>query len=89
MEMLTDSNFWQPSAPSSISAVNGQKYVFVRGEDGKLERRPVKTGKIVYGNLYEIKSGLTAEDYIAFPYSKNELEGTKTEESTLSELYNY
>lgn len=72
-----------------IREENGQKYVFVRGEDGKLERRPVKTGKIVYGNQYEIKSGLTAEDYIAFPYSKNELEGTKTEESTLSELYNY
>ena len=72
-----------------IREENGQKYVFVRGEDGKLERRPVKTGKIVYGNQYEIKSGLTAEDYIAFPYSKNELEGTKAEESTLSELYNY
>lgn len=72
-----------------IREENGQKYVYVRGEDGTLERRPVKTGKIIYGSQYEIKSGLTTEDYIAFPYAKNELEGTKTEESTLSELYNY
>ncbi len=72
-----------------IREENGQKYVYVRGEDGTLERRPVKTGKIIYGSQFEIKSGLTTEDYIAFPYAKNELEGTKTEESTLSELYNY
>ncbi len=72
-----------------IREENGQKYVYVRAEDGTLERRPVKTGKILWGSQYEIKSGLTSEDYIAFPYAKNELEGTQTEESTLSELYNY
>ena len=74
---------------SFIREENGQKYVYVRGEDGTLERRPIVTGKILWGSEYEIKSGLTSEDYIAFPYAKNELEGTKTEESTLSELYNY
>ena len=72
-----------------IREENGQKYVYVRGEDGTLERRPVVTGKILWGSEYEIKSGLTSEDYIAFPYAKNDLEGTQTEESTLSELYNY
>lgn len=72
-----------------IREENGQKYVYVRGEDNSLERRNVKTGKVIWGSTYEIKEGLTTEDYIAFPYAKNSLEGTQTEESTVSELYNY
>ena len=72
-----------------IREENGQKYVYVRGKDNSLERRSVKTGKVIWGSTYEIKEGLTTEDYIAFPYAKNSLEGTQTEESTVSELYSY
>lgn len=72
-----------------IREENGQKFVYVRGKDNSLERRNVKTGKVIWGSTYEIKEGLTTEDYIAFPYAKNSLDGTQTEESTVSELYNY
>ena len=53
----------------------GQSYVFVLGEDGKLEQRFVTTGKALWGSYTEILDGLTAEDYIAFPYGKNVRDG--------------
>lgn len=68
---------------------NGKSYVYVRGEDGKLERRDVITGKTVWGSYVEIRSGLSADDKIAFPYGKNVKEGAETVDGDLSELYNY
>ena len=47
------------------------------------------TGKSLWGSYTEILSGLTPEDFIAFPYGKNLKEGAPTRESDLSELYNY
>lgn len=66
----------------------GQSYVYVRGEDGTLEKRFVTTGKSVWGSYTEIRSGLSPDDYIAFPYGKNVFEGAETKEITVSELYN-
>ena len=65
----------------------GKSYVYVRGEDGKLEKRFVTTSKALWGSYTEVLEGLTPEDYIAFPYGKNVLEGADTVESDLSELY--
>ena len=67
----------------------GESYVFVQGENGKLEKRYVTTGKSLWGSYTEILDGITAEDFIAFPYGKNVREGAVTRESDLSELYNY
>ena len=67
----------------------GKSYVYVRGEDGNLEKRYVTTGKSLWGSYTEILSGITAEDFIAFPYGKNLKEGAPTKESDLSELYDY
>ena len=67
----------------------GKSYVYVRGEDGNLEKRYVTTGKSLWGSYTEILSGITAEDFIAFPYGKNLKEGVPTKESDLSELYEY
>lgn len=67
----------------------GRSYVYVRGADGTLEKRYVTTGKSLWGSYTEILSGLTEEDYIAFPYGKNVREGASTREGDLSELYNY
>ena len=67
----------------------GKSYVYVRGEDGLLEKRYVTTGKSLWGSYTEVLSGLTAEDFIAFPYGKNVKEGAGTKESDLSELYDY
>ncbi len=68
---------------------NGRSYVYALGENGRLEKREVGTGKVYWGSTVEIVSGLTMEDSIAFPYGKNVKEGAKTEVSDLSALYEY
>ena len=68
---------------------NGQSYVYVRGADGNLEKRYVTTGKNLWGSYTQILEGLTAEDFIAFPYGKTVKEGAPTVESDLSVLYDY
>ncbi len=67
----------------------GRSYVFVRNSDGKLEKRYVTTGKSLWGSYTEILSGLTAEDYIAFPYGKTVKDGAPAVEGDLSDLYGY
>ena len=53
----------------------GKHYVLVLDENEKTVFREVQVGKTIYGSMIEIKSGLTMEDYIAFPYGKNAVEG--------------
>ena len=65
----------------------GQSYVYVRGVDGKLEKRVVTTGKALWGSYTEILGGITPEDLIAFPYGKTVVEGADTVESDMSALY--
>ena len=67
----------------------GKTYVYVRGEDGTLEKRYVTTGKSLWGSYTQVLEGLSPEDLIAFPYGKNVKEGAETKESDLSELYDY
>ena len=43
--------------------------------------------KNFYGSMLEIKSGLTEEDNIAFPYGKKVKEGVKVRHATIEELY--
>ena len=58
----------------------GRNYVLKVGEDGRVYRQYVETGKVIYGGWYvEIISGLTLDDYIAFPYGKNAVEGAKAD----------
>jgi hypothetical protein len=49
----------------------------VRGEDGLLEKRYLQLGLVEWG-VATIKSGLSPDDYIAFPYGKNVREGVPT-----------
>ena len=72
-----------------VRTENGQSYVFVRGQNGKLEKRFVTVGKSLWGSYTEIKSGLTEDDYIAFPYGKTVKEGAPTAEGDLNSLYMY
>lgn len=67
----------------------GESYVYVRGKNGRLEKRTVTTGKSLWGSYTEIRSGLTEDDYVAFPYGKGVKPGAATEESDLSALYGY
>ena len=66
---------------------NGRSYIWVRGEDGKLEQRYVTTGKSLWGSYTQILEGLGEEDFLAFPYGKNLKNGAETVESEISALY--
>ena len=65
----------------------GKSYVYVMGENDRLEKRYVKTGKALWGSYMEILSGLTEEDLVAFPYGKNVKPGAPAREGDMSELY--
>ncbi len=66
---------------------NGKSYVFVRGENGRLEKREIATGRELWGYQIQVLGGLSEEDYIAFPYGKTVTEGAKTVESDSSTLW--
>ena len=65
----------------------GQSYVYLRGADGTLEQRYVTTGKSLWGSYTQILSGLTPEDFLAFPYGNDLKVGAPTVEADLSALY--
>ena len=52
-----------------------------------MEQRQVVAGKSLWGSYTEILSGLSPEDYLAFPYGKDVRQGAPTREGELSELY--
>ena len=68
---------------------DGEPYVYVRGAHNKLEKRYVTTGKSLWGSYTEIRSGLSADDYVAFPYGKTVKAGAPTQEGNASSLYGY
>ena len=55
---------------------DGKSYVMIADENNLLKKQYVTTGKTIYGSAVEIKSGLSEEDRIAFPYGKEAVEGT-------------
>ena len=60
---------------TAYSVKKGQYYCMIVDENGRLKKQYVVTGKTLYGSAIEIKSGLTEDDYIAFPYGKDVVEG--------------
>ena len=56
----------------------GGSYV-MKSADGRLVKEYVRTGKNYWGYVIEIKSGLSQDDYIAFPYDIGENEGAPVE----------
>ena len=60
---------------------DGKSYVYKEDENGRLTKQYVETGRTLYGSAIQIKSGLTEEDYIAFPYGKTAKEGVRTNHS--------
>lgn len=64
-------------------------YCMVKDDKKHLKKAYVKTGKTMWGSYVEIKYGLTAEDWIAFPYGKNVNVGSPViEKEDLSDFYN-
>ena len=56
----------------------GGSYVIKVSRENRLEKAYVSTGKTIYSGSYvEIRSGLTTEDYIAFPYGTDVKDGVR------------
>lgn len=70
-----------------IRSEDGRSYIYVAGEDGKLEKRYVSTGKDVWGYYTEIKNGLSEGEMVAFPYGQHVREGAPTQEASIEALY--
>lgn len=69
-----------------VRSENGISYVYVRDGKDALVKRNIQVGTCVNGYV-EILDGLSADDYIAFPYGKDVVVGAKTREATMDELY--
>ena len=65
---------------------DGGYYVFAE-QDGRLEKRYIKTGVILWGSEIAILGGLTMDDAIAFPYGPDAHEGAHTQKGDLEKLY--
>ena len=66
-----------------VRSEDGKSYCMIADENNRLKKQYVVTGRTVYGSAVEIKSGLTEDDRIAFPYGKNAVEGAAvTDESS-------
>lgn len=72
-----------------LRSENGEYFVYVRNEEGLLEKRVVQIGDNSNGYNTVILSGLSETDYIAFPYGKEVAEGAPTAEGTYDDLYGY
>lgn len=61
-----------------IRSENGKFYVYKEDENKRLKKTFVKTGSTAFGQSTEIKSGLSLDDKIAFPYGKTAKNGVRT-----------
>ena len=84
---LTDSSKGIYISNPFLRTEQGASFVYIRGENGRLERRDVVTGKTVWGSYTEIISGATQDDLFAFPYGKGVKPGAATEQGDYSTLY--
>ena len=66
-----------------------RSFVFVRNADGLLEKRYLECGVSTDGYMTPVHSGITEEDFVAFPYGKEIVEGAPTYEGTDQDLYGY
>ena len=85
-ESISESDNTLTIMKAFVREEDNKKYVYIRGEDGKLKKQYVVTGTLSDSG-YEILSGLSSTDWIAFPYGKNVKEGAKTREGSLEDLY--
>lgn len=69
-----------------VKKENGTSYV-MKEENGRLKKVYIKTGKVIWGDSIIVKSGVTYDDYLAIPYSKDAEEGVKTIHKDVEDLY--
>ena len=66
----------------------GSNYYVMKDVDGRLKKTYIKVGNKTSGDAVLVLGGLTMQDYIAFPYLDEAVEGVKTVQKTTDELYN-
>lgn len=66
----------------------GSNYYVMKDVDGKLQKTYIKVGNKISGDSVLVLGGLTMQDYIAFPYLDEAVEGVKTVQKTTDDLYN-
>jgi hypothetical protein len=64
-----------------VRTEDGKSYCMVADENDKLKKQYVTTGKTIYGSAIEIKSGLSEDMRIAFPYGSSAVEGASVKDS--------
>ncbi len=64
-------------------------YYVMKDVDGKLEKTYIKVANKQSGDAVLVVGGISMGDYIAFPYLEEAVEGTRTVQKTVDELYNY
>ncbi len=70
-----------------IRTDGNQSYVYVRNEQGVLEKRQVQAGVSRDGFYTPIYGGITEQDMLAFPYGKDVKEGAPTFEGSDQDLF--
>ena len=66
----------------------GSNYYVMKDVDGKLQKTYIKVGNKTSGDSVLVLGGLTMQDYIAFPYLDEAVEGVKTVKKSTDDLYN-
>lgn len=66
----------------------GSNYYVMKDVDGRLKKTYIKVGNKTSGDAVLILGGLTMQDYIAFPYLDEAVEGVKTVQKSTDDLYN-
>ena len=70
-----------------IRSENGRNYVYKADDQGRLVKQYISTGKQLWNEYYEIRGGITMDDYVAFPYGRDVVEGAETVEAGPEALY--
>lgn len=66
----------------------GSNYYVMKDVNGKLEKTYIKVGNKTSGDSILILGGVTMQDYIAFPYLEEAVEGVRTVQKSSDDLYN-
>lgn len=66
----------------------GSNYYVMKDVNGRLKKTYIKVGNKTSGDAVLVLGGLTMQDYIAFPYLDEAVEGVKTVQKTTDDLYN-
>lgn len=75
--------------PLAFCKKEKESYYVMKREGDRLKKQYISTGKIYWGQYIVVKSGLKPDDFIAFPYAKDAVEGKVCKEADISDLYDY